>query len=750
MADIKLRIEVNPNAETETLGDITNKTNDTGTNSNLSNTSFKANYNGVFENLPDKRVNGSNGLSMASDDNSDAYDFIFNELDELDNIDKNQAIIEDEEAPSEFIWGIVPNNKQYSVKLTFTNATALKDIIIYGDTEVGQFPTKAIIDEKRTIYSDDASWAINMETESDTHTIEFLEWNRVNYNACISNIRVTLRYLDLDKSWIDEVNSLTQSTSDSSTIQYGVLANSGSTKIRDLNGELKDYVQDNVIPNADVPIEVYINDNKIQSHISDDTNYDSDDKILNIQLTNFIENIESIIIPEIKMTENINAYQLLNEILTSVGLQSYLSEMAQNDIEIYLKNINLGYIHLESNNLIYILNYFCELIQCNLLLDDNGILRFVNGRPIESNTKNNNWIKIPKSFMINNLKDTLILKNKIKSISFDEIQYNRKDRYLPALESQSGEIDKLNEYIKEASIWYSDYFNDEKSILDNDSYTQEKYIDSSGNEWNICYRKEKLQNYTRCLTNTNILDLKSMSPLIRTGNTFYNDNRSPIYAGTKNLQEFKTTLNSIASNSNFRCTFLERAFSPIKYIDHIDSNLFVKEVQPIFAYKTAEGVITFPVQFFIVSSVNQSGSKIITCKEDILIESNNSITYYSTSTAFGNLDISFNSNPLISNTTKYNGQKISKVISDNILSDYKNGISNATIDIFCGDMYNANGDKIKDWSQGQIIAIGDIVYFEDDKYSDQSQRYWKVTGRNFKYSGAPTISLELQEVIIMA
>ena len=172
MADIKLRIEVNPNAETETLGDITNKTNDTGTNSNLSNTSFKAKYDGVFENLPDKRVNGSNGLSMASDDGSDAYDFIFNDLDELDNVDSNGAIVEDEQNPSEFIWGVVPSSKQYSVKLTFTNATSLKDIVIYGDTEVGQFPTKAIIDGTRTIYSDDAKWAINMQAEKDTHTIE--------------------------------------------------------------------------------------------------------------------------------------------------------------------------------------------------------------------------------------------------------------------------------------------------------------------------------------------------------------------------------------------------------------------------------------------------------------------------------------------------------------------------------------------------------------------------------------------------
>ena len=327
MADIKLRIEVNPNGETtlgagdgkEKLGTIVNKTNDTGTNSNLSNTSFKANYDGVFENLPDERVNGSNGLSMASDDGSDAYDFIFNNSDELDNADGNGAIVEDEQNPSEFIWGIVPSNKQYSVKLTFTNATSLKDIVIYGDTEVGQFPTKAIIDGTRTIYSDDAKWAINMQAEKDTHTIEFLEWNRANYNACISNIRVMLRYFDLDRGWIDSVESLSQTTSDPSSIQYGVLANSGSAKLRDIDGELKDLIVDEVIPNSNVPVELFVNGNKVQSHITTDSDYVEEDKMLNLNLENRLKFLDTLTFQGAPYQEYQSAYSLLSYILSGLG-----------------------------------------------------------------------------------------------------------------------------------------------------------------------------------------------------------------------------------------------------------------------------------------------------------------------------------------------------------------------------------------------------------------------------------------------
>ena len=85
-------------------------------------------------------------------------------------------------------------------------------------------------------------------------------------------------------------------------------------------------------------------------------------------------------------------------------------------------------------------------------------------------------------------------------------------------------------------------------------------------------------------------------------------------------------------------------------------------------------------------------------------------------------------------------------IKKNVLSDYANGVSNATVDTFCGDFYNANGDKIIDWSKGEIVRPYDIVYFEGDTKADGSQRYWRVTGRHFKYSGSPTVSLELQEI----
>ena len=192
MADIKLRIEVNPNAETETLGNITNKVNDVGSNKNLSNASFKTNSDGIYINTSNPKESGREMLSWGENDV-----LKFDSAGNLSSNGTDTGYLASETESDEFVWGVVPSTKKYSVKLTFSNATSLKDIVIYGDSTAKQFPTKAIIDGSRTIYSDDPKWAINMETESDTHTIEFIEWNRANYNACLTKIRVMLQYYEI-------------------------------------------------------------------------------------------------------------------------------------------------------------------------------------------------------------------------------------------------------------------------------------------------------------------------------------------------------------------------------------------------------------------------------------------------------------------------------------------------------------------------------------------------------------------------
>lgn len=75
------------------------------------------------------------------------------------------------------------------------------------------------------------------------------------------------------------------------------------------------------------------------------------------------------------------------------------------------------------------------------------------------------------------------------------------------------------------------------------------------------------------------------------------------------------------------------------------------------------------------------------------------------------------------------------IVRDDILSDYANGVPTATVDVFCG---------LGDWKNGEVIKPNEIVTFDDDLDNNGDKNYWRVTGRTFKYQGAPTLSLELQ------
>lgn len=877
MADIKLRIEVNPNAETERLGNITNKTNDTGTNSNLSNTSFKANYNGGFENLPDKRVNGSNGLSMASDDGSDAYDFIFNDSDELDNVDGNGAIVEDEQNPSEFIWGVVPSNKQYSVKLTFTNATSLKDIVIYGDTEVGQFPTKAIIDGTRTIYSDDAKWAINMQAEKDTHTIEFLEWNRANYNACISNIRVMLRYFDLDRGWIDSVESLSQTTSDPSSIQYGVLANSGSANLRDVDGELKDLIVDEVIPNSNVPVELFVNGNKVQCHITTDSDYVEEDKMLKLNLENRLKFLDTLKFQGAPYQEYQSAYSLLSYILSGLGYisddfaswekyqnadeftdasgstlriqstdnwaiigipltvdrskkykisfkyingtdynartgysgiacqilnslptNSDCSTISDNTIQLinsdwgvehnvefeftpstnlvylvfnlgyiapnqeisldifdfsindkpttdvtskeivygkensfgtikqYLESISVEHAYLEKSSFREALEKICSLAQLELIMDENDHIKLVGGRPIASRWELSDAIKLPKSHLISNVQKSIVLKNKYDAIDIDE-----QNGYFK-MENNIGNANSITYYDAQQNI------KGELILIDKTADIPEYYNYTSTTITPVVASIDP-KTYGEITLTFDFDEIYIKNAKLEFSPTYYVKKESGGNWETLTMPKFVITIPKPSSRpSDMEPISTTYPYTPRYYTEQIIDNK----------------KIIIHISSWIYGQVDlDRGYKTIALSSATYNLIADTLTFDTISANTPNVETStyvasLGSSEIqqVGTTRNIGDENMTSEIKKNVLSDYANGVSNATVDTFCGDFYNANGDKIIDWSKGEIVRPYDIVYFEGDTNADGSQRYWRVTGRHFKYSGSPTVSLELQEI----
>lgn len=123
----------------------------------------------------------------------------------------------------------------------------------------------------------------------------------------------------------------------------------------------------------------------------------------------------------------------------------------------------------------------------------------------------------------------------------------------------------------------------------------------------------------------------------------------------------------------------------------------------------------------------------------------------------GTHTITVSGNELLQSATKftinYNSTPIATQIANNIVSDYKNGVSTCRVTVTCGDYADEYGVVRKHWEKGEIFQVGDIVRLDKDNlgtpamtYKDGSTILWKVTGRTFRHAGVPLIDLELQEI----
>ena len=392
MVDVKLLIEVNPNESHETIDTIHSE------NTELSNVSVQLNAQGQFQSIPSK-PSTSNGLVWGEAD----Y-LVFNDDDFLDNVENSNAYLESESEPTQLAWGLVPDNKEYSVKLTITGSSTLKDIIVYGEKGVNQFPTEAVLDGTQTIYSDDAMWAIAFETEIDTHTIEFTKWNRANYNAVISAISVLNQYIEINNALIKEFNSLSEIQS-GDNISYDIIPSYGDFSIIDRDGEIKDAINANVITDSNIGIELYINNKLIRKHRTTSSEYDPFGLLFKVSASDFLETIGEKETQPFIQASSTSLFLVIYSVLSKFGytykdvVKAFQHSMFYDGDSIYgtikslMERITISYPAFQKMKLRDLLSQLCQALNIGGRLNADGKLEFFSLRPKISQF--NNIVSIP-------------------------------------------------------------------------------------------------------------------------------------------------------------------------------------------------------------------------------------------------------------------------------------------------------------------------------------------------------------------
>lgn len=716
MADIKLRIEVNPNAETERLGDIVN----VGGSGNLSNVSYKLNADDEF--VVGDSTRGREMLSFAGGLRFNSEGLLINET------SGKVGLLSSESNPDMFVWGAVDSSGQYSVKLTFENATALKDIVVYGDPISNQFPTRAIVDGAREITSNDNRWAINLGEESSTHTIEFTHWNRPNYNACLTVIMVMLRYYDLGiRNGLKNVDSISQSTGQPNSISYGILANTGSFSIVDVDNEIKDMVLDGVISNSNTYSELIVNNKKVATHISNDTKYDLYSRIFSSTLTDELSLWDDIKLPDVEYQGTSSSlYDVLVRILDLSGISYDVAKMTEDiiytnsgnkSVKEYLQSFTIDFPYIESGTLREAITNVCEIAQLNLYKTDNGDIKFRSARPRKK--PDDTIIVVPTRTQIGAFDVDLIVKNRVDNVTISSYKYEYED----------------GNFGDSQSLTFNEFSNNEWTIKTGDipeqyQYTQTiQYFDDGTQAW-----------YGEIVVEFNDDVIFSRNHKLKYQPSLYS------YDSTIKKEEDNTDgiiyLDIPAPStrpSNFKPEYDNR-YTPKIYTEYNDKkhkiiiHLAMWVGGAIGEYY--EGYNTRRYVYLTNLSLE------LLCQN--LQQKQEKNTYGS---GQYNFEIDF------ANSLMQSNKDVPRTVANNVIADYSKGVRTAKITVECLDYYDINGNKVKTWSNGDVIEVGDVVRVDKNNFgdcivknSDGTDVYFKVVGRTFHYEGVPTIDLELQEI----
>lgn len=736
MSDVKIKITLQ-----DTIEDIIDNV---GSSSEVNNVSIQKS-NAVFNSLSTKN-SGKNMKSWATGvlSLSDGY------------VGGSNTQLVNQYGYNGYVFGTVPKTKKFTVTMEFIGEN-VDSIIIYGDKNANQFPTKAYLDSnsRKYIYSDDPIWAIRFDNPSNSHKITFLEWNRGDYNACITYVAVLKNELELDKSYIKNIESLSQITAQPKEIYYGSLENRGDLEIYDIDKEFVDYINDGVLPVNNLPISVYVGENKIQEHITEDTEYAPYTFVMSMPLSNKFDKLS-----ESKQTINIRDFvsstsdkkgatlkyilqyfvfnnenidnKLKNKTIVRLPVEGgEYAQYKEVTIDEYLSNIRIPYVFFNDKSKKDILNEICNLAQMNYVIDDNGNDVFVSGKPIIlKDTKT--IISLDKKNIVGQISKDVIVKNKYDKVSFNltkidvsqEYVYDKNiymqidtnadpdaggDGYIPSktydISNIGNEAKIIDGEFDTTSITYNGYL----CFFDSINYTSEKFYrfnlnqnqttESAPQYVKIKHKTDEYQNNTATIYTSPYVEMSEKSK----DEYDFNNELGYVRVLDSDDQHDNNKPYNIAISINIKSLVSNRNGAYYRYpVENIEVKLLAS--------------------VYNVSTIQKSygdGNNVYEFTSSSLLQTNSVYQY----------NYGLNEIPL------------DKFISEDILTNYANGIKTCKCSVTCSTYYDVDGNKAIDWDKNEILKIGDFVKLYND------DMVWKVVGRTFRKLGVPMIDLDLMQVI---
>ena len=268
-------------------------------------------------------------------------------------------------------------------ELTLTvTATNIDHFTIYFDRIRGQYPQVIQIGSKM-YYSDDAIFTVAGITATAPFTVVMSDWKLPKMPYMICQISIGLK-LTFDNSSLNKVTRTDREISDNKKPTYGLIAQTGSLELKDINGELGDLAEQNLLkPNKDIKIYLKYKTtgtyNIIGTFKSDIWKYESTQYEAKVSMKDDIMRMQSINYGGYlyKSSSTGNAYDLFTDIQAVALANGYVFATIDATYVAYLQSIVVPFYYVTISTLWQALDKWCQIATAHIYSDTDGTIKVV-------------------------------------------------------------------------------------------------------------------------------------------------------------------------------------------------------------------------------------------------------------------------------------------------------------------------------------------------------------------------------------
>lgn len=605
------------------------------------------------------------------------------------------------------------------------------------------------------------------------------------------------------------IESLSQSNGQPKEIFYGIVANTGSIEVSDYNGQIQKMIENEQIPNSNMPIDIFVNGKQIQKHISTNSEYNTNTKIFTAELTNSLQSWRDIRYAGLGIQlVPMSLYEILKQVFNAtLGLNDidnmltsymvYGNRNSEGSVKQYLEKIIIPYPYLQSDTLYNTIEKICTIAQLNVFANDDGEIKFVSARP--KKTSQDTILAIPKKMQLSPPNKDLILKNKYKNCNVETFSVIKDiDKGANAI---SQVVSNISPYLDSPAVVDEFSRQDGGTTLSGAARVQSSYIEGSFT-FNVGKSNDGSNHYVQSL---NAIDKNIGSITIDSVPELYGDNQFISLDTNYTLESYNGNVQGnyyllVPEINNIKDVWLEEyepsgiSLNKTQLTGVFGGSISAKVKIQLETLATA----TMKDETTLTLIKNEDGS--ITCNYKVLANKDevsaymlyqesipDSTTLYrdikkyraesvtinlvgtkitfnfnsnnETQASTDNNTYNMETNELMQDNAIYDdvyltkGYNLAQLVKDNIINDYSNGISTAIVNANCIDVNDINGNLYYLFANGNTFRVGDIVRIDKDnnynslyKYANGNDMYFRLVGRPFRKQGVPLIDLELQEV----